>query len=75
MSDNQIILTINNATKAIYFLEQEMKKRAKVYWTMKSGEKIDISEMSDTHLANTIKLLRRQIQLDELNGYDLNYGD
>ena len=75
MVDKQIILTINNATKAIYFLEQETKKRTKVYWTMKSGEKIDISKMSDTHLANTIELLRRQIQLDELSGYDFNYGD
>lgn len=75
MTDKQIILTINNATEAIYFLEQEKEKRTKIYWTMKNGEKIDISEMSDTHLANTIELLRRQIQLDELSGIDLNYGD
>lgn len=75
MTDKQIILTINNASEAIYFLEQEMEKRTKVFWTMKNGEKIDISEMSNTHLYNTIELLRRQIQLDELSGIDLNYGD
>ena len=75
MTDKQITLTINNATEAIYFLEQEMEKRTKVFWTMKNGEKINIAEMSDTHLANTIELLRRQIQLDELSGIDLNYGD
>lgn len=75
MTDKQIILTINNATEAIYFLEKEKERRTKVFWTMKNGEKIDITEMSDTHLANTIELLRKQIQLDELSGYDLYYGD
>jgi hypothetical protein len=75
MTDKHKILTINNASEAIYFLENEMERRTKIFWTMKNGDKIDITEMSDTHLTNTIELLRKQIQLDEINGYDLNYGD
>ena len=42
MKDKQITLTIHNATEAIYFLEQEMEKRTKIFWTMKNGEKIDM---------------------------------
>ena len=30
------------------------------YWTMKSGEKIDVDEMTESHLRNTLKLLIRR---------------
>jgi hypothetical protein len=45
MPNKQIILTIHNASEAIYFLEQEKEKRTKIFWTMKNGDKIDITEM------------------------------
>lgn len=32
----------------------------KVYWTTKSGQKIDIDEMSVDHLRNTLKMIVRQ---------------
>jgi hypothetical protein len=28
----------------------------KLYWTMKNGEKIDIDQMTESHLRNTLKL-------------------
>jgi len=29
----------------------------KIYWTTKTGEKIDVDEMSITHLRNTLKMI------------------
>ena len=72
---DKTILSINNPSEAIYFLEQELQKRKEIYWTMKNGELINISEMSESHIINTLSLLERQIQLNELIGEDLNYGD
>lgn len=72
---DKIIISINTPNKAIYFLEQELQKRKGIYWTMKNGDLINISEMSESHIINTLSLLERQIQLDELIDEDLNYGD
>jgi len=30
-----------------------------IYWTMKSGQKINIDEMSTSHLINTLKMIVR----------------
>lgn len=53
----------------------------KYYWTTKTGEKIDIDDMSTQHLRNVLKMLIRVANKndkpiatdDELN--DSNYGD
>lgn len=42
----------------------------KIYWTQKNGEKIDVDEMTEEHLRNTLKMLirkeeRRQFFEDE----------
>ncbi len=37
----------------------------KVYWTMKNGQKIDIDEMSISHLRNTLKMIVRNISKSE----------
>ena len=34
----------------------------KLYWTMKNGEKIDIDQMTESHLRNTLKLIIRRSQ-------------
>jgi nitrogen fixation-related uncharacterized protein len=34
----------------------------KLYWTMKNGQQIDIDEMSENHLRNTLKMLVRNTQ-------------
>ena len=32
----------------------------KVYWTQKNGEKIDVDDMSETHLRNALKHILRK---------------
>lgn len=39
-----------------------MKTDKKIYWTMRSGQKIDIDEMSIDHLRNTLKMIVRNIE-------------
>jgi nitrogen fixation-related uncharacterized protein len=34
----------------------------KLYWTMKNGQQIDIDEMSESHLRNTLKMIVRNTQ-------------
>jgi len=34
----------------------------KLYWKMKNGQQIDIDEMSENHLRNTLKMLVRNTQ-------------
>ena len=34
----------------------------KLYWTMKTGQQIDIDEMSESHLRNTLKMIVRNSQ-------------
>jgi hypothetical protein len=35
----------------------------KLYWTMKTGQQIDIDEMSESHLRNTLKMIVRNSQV------------
>jgi hypothetical protein len=37
----------------------------KVYWKMKSGEMIDVDQMSISHLRNTLKMILRNIETAE----------
>ncbi len=34
----------------------------KLYWTMKDGEKIDVDQMTESHLRNVLKLIIRRSQ-------------
>jgi len=38
----------------------------KEFWTMRNGEKIDVDEMSLTHLRNTLKMLIRNNRVSEM---------
>ncbi len=31
----------------------------KIYWTMKNGNKIDVDQMTESHLRNTLKMIIR----------------
>jgi len=35
----------------------------KYYWKMKNGQEIDIDQMSETHLRNTLKMIIRNSQV------------
>lgn len=75
MNNEPIVLSIYNAQGALHYLQKELENRRSIMWTMKTGELIDITKMTDTHLKNTISLLEKQIELTELCGDYLNYGD
>jgi len=34
-------------------------EKDKIYWTTKSGKKIDVDEMTEDHLRNTLKMIIR----------------
>lgn len=61
------VLSINNANEALYYLKKELERRTNIMWKTKNGEEINIREMSDTHLENTIGLLERQVELNEIS--------
>lgn len=40
-------------------LKEEMKNR-EYFWTMKNGEKINVDDMTESHLRNVLKLIIRR---------------
>ena len=66
------ILSINDVNEALYYLKEELGQRQAILWKMKNGDLISIKEMSNSHLENTIKLLEKQIMLEDLNGELIN---
>lgn len=67
------ILSIHNANEALYYFKKELEKRQTILWTNKQGELINIRDMNNTYLLNTIALLERQTELDELQADYRNY--
>ena len=37
----------------------------KVYWTMANGQKINVDDMDEKHLRNTLKLILRSIKVQQ----------
>jgi len=66
MSD-EIVYDINDAYEAISALKREYRKRhpATEYWTMADGNKIKLTDMSDKHILNAIKVLKKNIEYKE----------
>lgn len=44
----------------------------KYYWTMKNGEKIDVDEMTENHLRNTLKMILRNRKENTYRGDELH---
>lgn len=53
-------LTTNNIDEALYYLRQEVNRRTTFLWKMKNGQLINIKDMTDEHLLNTIKRLENK---------------
>ena len=51
------IITSNNALPYLY---DELNKRTMFLWRMQNGQLIDIKDMTDEHLLNTIKHLEKK---------------
>lgn len=51
-------------------LVKEMKRRGLLqevkYWETRGGDKIDITQMSDEHLINTVRYLKRRAALEDM---------
>lgn len=60
------ILSINNHKEALVILNRELERRTVYKWKTKNGELINVSDMTDEHLLNTIKLLLQQEVLYEI---------
>ena len=72
-------LDINKPGDALYHLKEELKRRTQYYWTTKDGQTINIQDMSDAHLKNTIKYLENyEYEYDMASSCDVDeimFGD
>ena len=60
------LLSINRPKEALRILELEQERRDSYYWTTSKGKEINVKDMSDTHLKNTINYLRNYIAEEEI---------
>ena len=54
-----LIISVEDPITALHYLWEEQKRRERVYWKMKDGNLIDIENMTDEHLNNTVKMLEK----------------
>lgn len=59
--EKDLIISVEDPISALHYLWGEQKRRNKVYWKMKDGNLIDIENMTDEHLDNTVEMLGRMV--------------
>ncbi len=59
--EKDLIISVEDPISALHYLWGEQKRREKVYWRMKDGNLIDIENMTDEHLDNTVKMLGKMV--------------
>lgn len=57
---------LNDSGEALYVLKQEQMRRIQYVWKTKDGVEIPVQSMSDKHLQNTINMLERNKELNEI---------
>ena len=45
-------------------------KNREYFWTMKNGEKINVDNMTESHLRNVLKLIIRRSEEVQVSSYD-----
>ena len=59
--NRDLIISVEDPISALHYLWGEQKRREKVYWKMKDGNLIDIENMTDEHLDNTVEMLGKMV--------------
>ena len=57
---------LSNIDEALKVLTEELNSRVDYYWTMKDGTEIPVREMSDKHIINTINMLEKRKEFQEI---------
>lgn len=57
--ENSVVLSVDHPGTAYGLLVAERNRRRRFFWTQRNGELIDVRDMTDEHLDNTIEMLER----------------
>ena len=62
----KVVLTWKEPRVSLAKLKEELASRDEYYWRTKDGTEVKLSEMSTSHLLNTINLLKNRIHEEEI---------
>ena len=62
----KVVLTWEEPRASLAKLKEELASRDEYYWRTKDGTEVKLSEMSTSHLLNTINLLKNRIHEEEI---------
>ena len=62
----KVVLTWDKPCVSLAKLKEELASRDEYYWRTKDGTEVKLSEMSTSHLINTINWLKQRIYEEEI---------